>query len=179
MTIDEHIERVQRFVAEGWGFVASEHAVALVDEVRRLREALRATLPYLERAAEELPMYGNFPGGDPRHFTPDPEASTEEERAAWKAACDGVEKILQAWGKGEPPVISADPACEWVRRGDLPEGVASALEKAAEKRGGAPGNPDDLVKVTRAMFGLGSYVVRDKEAAALLEKVRALLGVGA
>lgn len=34
------------------------------------------------------PVYGFFTGGDPRDFTPDPEGSTEEERAAHKAACE-------------------------------------------------------------------------------------------
>jgi hypothetical protein len=42
--------------------------------------------------------YGHFLGGDPRNFTPDVECSTEEERAAHKAACE-------AWDRGERPDI--------------------------------------------------------------------------
>jgi hypothetical protein len=39
-------------------------------------------------------MYGHYLGGDPRHFTPDPECSTDQERAAHKAACE-------LWDRGE------------------------------------------------------------------------------
>lgn len=42
--------------------------------------------------------YGYFMGGDPRNFSPDVECSTEEERAAHKAACE-------AWDRGERPDI--------------------------------------------------------------------------
>lgn len=38
--------------------------------------------------------YGNFQGGDPRDFVPDPDCSTAAERAAHKAACE-------AWERGE------------------------------------------------------------------------------
>lgn len=41
--------------------------------------------------------YGHFGGGDPRDFTPDPDCSTEAERAAHKAACDTWNR-----GAGEP-----------------------------------------------------------------------------
>ena len=53
----------------------------------------------------EQSNYGHFIGGDPRDFTPDPECSTPEERAAHKAACE-------AWGRGEgedaPTVVGAE-----------------------------------------------------------------------
>jgi hypothetical protein len=42
---------------------------------------------------KEVESYGYFGGGDPRDFTPDPDCSTEAERAAHKAACD-------AWNRG-------------------------------------------------------------------------------
>ena len=47
-------------------------------------------LALLARAEDEAasPIYGFFTGGDPRDFTPDPECSTEEERATHKAACE-------------------------------------------------------------------------------------------
>jgi len=35
----------------------------------------------------EMPHYGFFLGGDPRQFTPDPECSTPEERAAHDLSC--------------------------------------------------------------------------------------------
>ncbi len=31
--------------------------------------------------------YGSFEGGDPRNFTPDPEACSDAQHAAWEAAC--------------------------------------------------------------------------------------------
>jgi len=40
-----------------------------------------------ERKTHYHQGYGNFPGGDPRRFWPDPECSTEQERDNWKAAC--------------------------------------------------------------------------------------------
>lgn len=47
-------------------------------------------LALLARAEDEAasPVYGFFTGGDPRDFTPDPECSSDEERAAHKAACE-------------------------------------------------------------------------------------------
>lgn len=49
----------------------------------------------------ECPTYGAFIGGDPRDFTPDPECSTAEERAAHKAACE-------AWAAGSTAPCRAD-----------------------------------------------------------------------
>lgn len=46
-------------------------------------------------------MYGHFPGGDPRMFTPDTESCMPEEIAAHKAACE-------AWDRGkrmEPKMV--------------------------------------------------------------------------
>lgn len=49
--------------------------------------ALRAAHLYFCANAEEK-WYGSFQGGDPRLFCPDPECSTEEDRANHKAACE-------------------------------------------------------------------------------------------
>lgn len=46
----------------------------------------------LARDFAEHESYGQFLGGDPRTFTPDPECSTPEERAAHKAACDAYDR---------------------------------------------------------------------------------------
>lgn len=43
--------------------------------------------------------YGFFCGGDPRKFHPDPECSTEAERAKHKADCE-------AWDRGEMPNVN-------------------------------------------------------------------------
>ena len=50
--------------------------------------------------------YGFFPGGDPRDFHPDPESSTDAERAQHKADCE-------AWARGERPNVN-DNAPHWV-----------------------------------------------------------------
>jgi hypothetical protein len=45
------------------------------------------------RAVEDLAedqSYGGFLGGDPRDFDPDPECSTEEERATHKRDCEAM-----------------------------------------------------------------------------------------
>ncbi len=68
---------------------------------------LRDLLFDIRRQAEDT-GYGIFPGGDPRTFTPDPEASTEAERAAWKTDCERVER-------GKDPLTKT--ACEFIPLG--------------------------------------------------------------
>jgi hypothetical protein len=94
---------------------------------------LRDLLYDMRRQAEDV-GYGNFCGGDPRDFTPDPECSTEEERANHKAACE-------AWDRGER---TSPPGCGWV-------------------------TPD--MHVMRTPFGLGTYVMRDEQAADWAERL--------
>jgi hypothetical protein len=43
-------------------------------------------------------VYGFFPGGDPRDFSPDPECSTDAERALHAEHC-------AAWDRGERPDV--------------------------------------------------------------------------
>lgn len=71
--------------------------------------------------------YGFFPGGDPRKFRPDPEASTDAERAKHKADCD-------AWDRGEMPNVNAN-AAHWTTDSDS----------------------DIAAHVIPAGYGLGSY----------------------
>ena len=80
-----------------------------------LFERLRA---FLALHAEDL-NYGTFIGGDPRDFTPDPESSTEGERALHKAACEAWERVERP----EPPtrtclvpVVKDEEKAEPVRR---------------------------------------------------------------
>ena len=54
---------------------------------------LQEVLPIVQDMVE-CDGYGFFIGGDPRKFTPDPECSTEQEQAKWKADCE-------AWDRGE------------------------------------------------------------------------------
>lgn len=44
-------------------------------------------------------VYGFFPGGDPRQFSPDPESCTEKELALHKEHC-------AAWDRGERPPVA-------------------------------------------------------------------------
>jgi hypothetical protein len=67
----------------------SERYDEALDELRTLAHEIR-------REGSDS-GYGYFPGGDPRDFSPDPDASTEAERTAHKVACD-------AWDRGERPV---------------------------------------------------------------------------
>ena len=48
---------------------------------------LRALLDDVRRQAEDV-SYGYFPGGDPRTFHPDPEASTDAEREQHRIDCE-------------------------------------------------------------------------------------------
>lgn len=74
-----------------------------LDELRQLTRELQ------ERAEES--HYGFFIGGDPRDFSPDPECSTEQERAAHKAACDEwnagnrIEAPMPQCLRGNPAVV--------------------------------------------------------------------------
>lgn len=81
----------------------SEHSSEALVELREL-------LSDIYRASEDT-GYGYFPGGDPNDFTPDPECSTEEERARHRAACE-------AW----PKVLSPAPHCATMNGGVAPSG---------------------------------------------------------
>jgi hypothetical protein len=130
------------------------------DEIERLRQrhqadeaALRLALPIIEGFAE-LRGYGSFPGGDPRLFKPDETASTEAERAAWRAACD-------AWDRGECPE----------NEGSGP-GVATFSDpKTGERR-------TTLGLVEAKVFGLGTITYRDEDAIRARDAIRAALGDG-
>ena len=61
-----------------------------------LLAVLRRTRDFIAERAGPEAMYGYYPGGDPRGFSPDEESSTVEERAAHKTACE-------AWERGECP----------------------------------------------------------------------------
>ena len=63
-----------------------------MSKYRKAIEALESIRPYLRELAQDQSVYGFFHGGDPRDFHPDGEASTEEERAAHKAACEQFER---------------------------------------------------------------------------------------
>lgn len=56
----------------------------------------------LEAACREE-GYGNFAGGDPREFRPDPDSSSEEERAAHAADCLAWQAWQDAGSVGAPP----------------------------------------------------------------------------
>jgi len=66
-------------------------------------DELRTLFGDMMREAEDV-GYGNFPGGDPRDFSPDPECSTGVEQANHKAACE-------AWDRGEQ---TQHKGCEWL-----------------------------------------------------------------
>lgn len=72
--------------------VASVEALAAVEEERanaaRLTAVLERAREYVAAAAAPEESYGAGAGCDPREFTPDPECSTEEERARHAADCE-------------------------------------------------------------------------------------------
>lgn len=74
----------------------------------QMRAALAKVKPFVSRAATPDTSYGGFYGGDPRNFSPDPECSTETERAAHAAAC-------AEWDKGNEIKVEAD-RCHWLAR---------------------------------------------------------------
>ena len=127
------------------------------EDTDRLREALTAALPFLEAAAEPDVIYGVPCGGDPRNFTPDPECSTEAERAAHAADC-------AAWERGEQTRIAPVHVPLDMERslaGQLKGALSSQLRRDAD--GYVTGG-----HVTRSGYGLGTSVFVDEEAARAL-----------
>lgn len=72
---------------------AESDLAAMRARAERAEAACAMAMPYVEYFLGEE-TYGRFMGGDPRRFRPDPECSTEEERAKWEADC-------AAWERGE------------------------------------------------------------------------------
>ncbi len=90
---------------------------------------------------EDCSGYGFFPGGDPRDFAPDPDCSTEEERAQHAADC-------AAWNRGERPK-RATPGLEYVEAGFF------------KQRDGTP-NAAGYAFVERSSYGLGGYQINQR-----------------
>lgn len=95
MSHHDPIALARAVVARGHeGTEAHTLAVALLEsnaDARVLRAALGRCFEWFELHVEEV-GYGYFPGGDPREFHPDPECSSEAERAAHKAACEAADR---------------------------------------------------------------------------------------
>lgn len=108
--------------------------------------------------------YGAFHGGDPRQFTPDPECSTEEERAAHKAACD-------AWDRGDEVEIRG--GCEY-REVEPGSELSAAVEEVRKGAAVATTGPA-VVRVQRQTFGLGTYVCRDPQVTEIVERINAAI----
>jgi hypothetical protein len=75
---DAETERMLRAVRPGT--LIDDHAATLIGA----RDNLNAD--YIDE------NYGNFMGGDPRDFRPDPECSTPEERERHRLACEAAER---------------------------------------------------------------------------------------
>jgi hypothetical protein len=113
-------------------------------------EALAKTLPYLEEHAVDT-CYGAVMVEDPRDFHPDPDASTEEERARHRAACE-------AWDRGERP----ETPCGGIAECEITD------RKTGEKR-------KTIGFVERKGFGQGTNTLRDPEAEDLRDRARRAL----
>jgi len=77
----------------------------LLHAYEAMRRALEAARPFFEPE----PSYGTFHGGDPRLFSPDPDASTEQERASHAEDC-------AKWDAGE---ITERPVSGWNEDGTI------------------------------------------------------------
>lgn len=148
---------------------AIEAAGLRVVDAKALAEA-RAVLVALRDdflpTDDEQIGYGAFHGGDPRDFTPDPECSTDEERAAHKAACD-------AWNRGEE--IEIRGGCEY-RKVEPGTALATAVEENRKGAAVASVIGPDLVRVQVQTFGLGTYVCRDPQVTEIVERINAAIG---
>lgn len=94
---------------------ARSEVATLTTERDRYREALEEAKKVI---GYESQGYGNFPGGDPRNFTPDEEVNTPEELTAWKAACE-------AWARGEGQ--DTGPQCQTMGDGSVVTGTGYGM----------------------------------------------------
>lgn len=94
----------------------AELIVRLKSQRDRLRRAIELALPLVAELAEGESYYGNPVDPDPRLFTPDPESSTEEERALHQRLCE-------SWDRGE-----CEPIPTTHRNITLPNGDAAHVD---------------------------------------------------
>jgi len=99
--------------------------------------------PHSERKRYES-GYGGFPGGDPREFSPDPECSTDAERAEHERAC----------------LLFADGGCSPLAGAHRITDVAEARAAVDEGRAMSAMIAGDVALVSYNGFGLGSYRFR-------------------
>ncbi len=88
------------------------------DEIELLVSFAREYIQF----AEEMtgPNYGPYLGGDPRHFKPDPDDSTAEEREQHRQACEawerGERQFPTGFGMGTTQDRAKDERCQRLRR---------------------------------------------------------------
>ena len=88
-------------------------------------EELREVLNDI-RLESDSTIYGFICVEDPNDFTPDPESSTEEERARHKAAC----KVWNKTGKNPHP----GPHCAAMNGGTEPPGFGMGTNNCSDER---------------------------------------------
>ncbi len=79
----------------------TDEITEIIESNERMREALKECYDWFRNEGSDV-TYGLFHGGDPRNFSPDPDCSTEDERAAWEADC-------KAWNEAEKQGASMKP----------------------------------------------------------------------
>lgn len=124
-------------------------------------EALDEVIALIESAMERQD-YGHPLLSDPRKFRPDPECSTDEERAAHAEAC-------KAWDAG----VTSDLPPSW----SLHETRESAVAAANGASSALVSQRDDgkwICHAHRTPWGLGTTTYIDEDSAWLADKVRAM-----
>lgn len=116
------------------------------------RDALKKALSVLREVGFGEASYGGFHGGDPRDFHPDPECSTEDERARHRGACE-------AWNRGERPVFRDKCGFQKAAAGEVDGHTADGTPYVVSELG--------------ANFGLGTN--QSSEECAVVERLYDLL----
>lgn len=141
------VREVKDDLATGTQSFSATEVADLLAIIEAQRLLLLEVEPLVERMAQPKTTYGFGMPEDPRDFTPDPECSTEKERAAHTTAV-----ALWEEAGGKPEGWDAPRGCEWL------QGTDGAVRHVA-----------------RAPWGLGTYTWRDEGMVDLHERIKAAL----
>jgi hypothetical protein len=145
------------------------HHECAVARMTTLEELLAKALPLVEMEAESE-TYGGAHVEDPRDFKPDPECSTEAERATWQKAVDAAKA-------GQPFKMPKHRWESYVKREDADKAAKKAVAEGADTASVNLGKDGWFhVHIADNGWGLGVSTWREPALIELRDAIRAALG---